>query len=937
MPGTGVTPVAVPTAGRAHFLEAAMLIDGVGPGAPSDLTPGRLRRGVVVDLVLLVATTLAVGIWCTAFTGFPKGYDVWGHLSKARMVARWFPEINWNDEWYAGEPAFQGSYPPGYHVLVAATSHVTGWSLAHSMTVLAACAVVALVGGCYLLVVAITAGRVAGLLAAGLLLGSPTMWDQVVELGLYPRFTGLGLGAVAVAGAAWHRRRATRPRALATVLVLAASLITHPVSGAVAAGAVALVLLCAHTPGPVARLRRTAAVVAAAGGLCGSFYVPLVLIPRSQSALTDVEVPLRPTELGWPTSHVLSTLPPATLVGVLVVVGTLLVARRAAVRLPAAVRNPPVATAHRPAGDVASSDVLSAYLLWCERRHQAVPELLIAGGLTLAALAAVGYGLVGHVTAHFTYYVNGLQPRDLLVYPAWLLAVALAVGGNVALRDARPVTRRAGVVVAAAAVLACLVITVPLLPGAVRDSSTGTSDAMIAILPADALHDDDHRIAGTSDATSRWINAATDTRQLRGYDDHGNLHLDRQFWLEQTLRGAAGSTRQQRGFLVDYYAARWVLTDDADATASLAADPAFTLVGRHPVLPDVAAWRYRDARPVVTAVTAPTVLVIGDDQHFDLLLRTLALADVGADRLLPVRGPATLGEVTPDLLRGHPTVLVYGATPGPHPDAAVFADYVAAGGHVVVDAADVASVDTVSQVVGAPVRTSRKSAAADRWDFTGADAGEAVTWSPPTYDGSSAWVTRAPAGGPVNGVVLLATTGSPLLVRAAAGAGDVTWSGMNLPYHALVFARSTEATYLGRLLGALDDAAPVVPLTAARPSPERREVVLPAGVDRVFVREYRADDWHATVNGRPVPVLAAGPDMMFVQVAPHATAVTVRLDYRLGAAEQAGIVVSVLTALALVWFGVGRGWPPPIGRITARAERAVTARRRRGGLPDDAR
>ena len=162
--------------------------------------PARRRTGslfgVLVDLAGLTGITVLIGWYCTAFTGFPKGYDVWGHMSKVRMLIDGFPDVNWNDQWYGGQPAFLGSYPPGYHGLVAGLAWVSGWSLPHTMVVLAGAAVVVLILGCYLLVFGVTGRRIPALLGAGVLLGSPTMWDQVVELGLYPRFTAMSFNRI---------------------------------------------------------------------------------------------------------------------------------------------------------------------------------------------------------------------------------------------------------------------------------------------------------------------------------------------------------------------------------------------------------------------------------------------------------------------------------------------------------------------------------------------------------------------------------------------------------------------------------------------------------------------------------------------------------------------------------------------------------------------
>ncbi|MCU7722573.1 6-pyruvoyl-tetrahydropterin synthase-related protein [Actinoplanes sp. KI2] len=866
----------------------------------------RLRGwlGPVADLVLLIVATVLIGRYCGAFTGFPKGYDVWGHMSKVRMLVDGFPHIDWNDQWYAGQPAFLGSYPPGYHLLVAGLSWVTGCSLPDAMLVVGAAAVIMLIAGCYLLVFGVTGSRVAGLLSAGLLLASPTMWDQIVELGLYPRFTAMAIGALAAGCAALYRRSPSRLRATATVVLLAGSLGTHPISGGICSGAVGLVLLCAVEPDFRARVRRAVVTVGAAYAVCGFFYLPLVLMKRSQSAFTDVEVPLRFDELGWPSHGWLDTLPPVMLIGwavaVVAVARALVVSRRLA--RPTGIV---VAPTDRSGGSWVSAGAAAGFIERSERLARQVPDVLIAAGLTAAGFVAIGYGLLGHFLDRFPYYVNGLQPRDLLVYPAWLLSAALGILTCVAVHHRRRLARTAAALISTVLVGACLAQTVPLLPTGVRDSSDVATDAMIGLLPPEAYRSQDYRIFGVSDLTSRWINAVTTTPQLRGYDDHGNLHLDWQYWLEQTVTGAPTDTNaQQMRFLLDYYAGRWLLTDTEQTRSKLAGDPAFIQAGREQVYADVSIWAYRDAHPIATAVTAPTVLVIGDDVHYDLLLRTLALAGVGADRLLPVRGPATLTDVTAAQLRDYPTVFVYGAAPGKRPATAAFAAYTQAGGNLVLDIADNPAADAVAKAVGAPVGGTRSSIVADRWWFTGIHAATTAHWSPPLYGGSAPWdVLTSTTTGKAD--VLLASGGTPVVQRAPVGTGHVTWSGLNLPYHAAAFANPHEAAYLGRLLGAAETAEPVTPVTRVRHNAEHRDVILPPGVNKVLVREYTSESWHATVAGRSVPLASAGPGMMFVQVPEHSTAVTISLEYRLSFFEQAGIGVSILAVLAILGFAAG--------------------------------
>ncbi|MGC8627845.1 MAG: hypothetical protein ACP5VR_09915, partial [Acidimicrobiales bacterium] len=215
---------------------------------------------------------------------------------------------------------FQGTYPPGYHLVIAGTTWASGLSLAGSMQLWGALGIAAEVLGCYGLVLAVTSNRAAALVAAGLVLATPVLWCQELVWGLYPRTLGFGFAALGIATAALYRRRASRPRAVATTVLLGLALWCHPVPGLIGVGLAAGVLLISSSPPLRTRLTHAAWVCAGAIGLSASFYLPLLLLPRTQSALTGNLQPLRWYELFLPIKGDISTLPPVMIALALAVV-----------------------------------------------------------------------------------------------------------------------------------------------------------------------------------------------------------------------------------------------------------------------------------------------------------------------------------------------------------------------------------------------------------------------------------------------------------------------------------------------------------------------------------------------------------------------------------------------------------------------------------------
>ena len=107
----------------------------------------RAAARTAVELVLITAVVWWIGGHATAFTGVPEGYDATGHLSKAQFITSNWPHVAWNYEWYSGQPTFAGSYPPGYHVLLAFVAWAGQVSLRTAMNAVTFGALVLLVNG----------------------------------------------------------------------------------------------------------------------------------------------------------------------------------------------------------------------------------------------------------------------------------------------------------------------------------------------------------------------------------------------------------------------------------------------------------------------------------------------------------------------------------------------------------------------------------------------------------------------------------------------------------------------------------------------------------------------------------------------------------------------------------------------------------------------
>jgi hypothetical protein len=897
----------------------------------------------------LEISTLLIGIWWVgehgdAFTGFPKGHDAMGHLSKAQFIASNWPHISWNYEWYSGQPAFAGSYPPGYHLLLVAVSWVANVSLPTAMNAVTYGAIALLITGMYAIVRAGTGSHLGALLGASLLVASPTMWSQNVVLGLYPRFTALALLAPALATAIVFARKGSRLPALGTVMLLALSLSMHPIVGAMGIVMIAAIVVVGkvHTIG--ARAVAAVALVGVALMLAAYFYLPLALQSRSQSLFINSEVPLPFSALGFDANHSMDSLPVLVLAVALVVALVVLrMCKRPRVSYESKLalgedvlllRGPPL---DGGLPESARSDV-RRYVQWY-RRRQATG---FAMRLCLLFVAAVPwfllYGFVGYFDKSFPYYINGLQPSDLLVYPAFLCCAVVGIGFGIAssrlrarwpnrqparLRPLVLVGRNAsrGVLVMAAVAMVVLPMgeLVPMVRPSTSVNDTAVQATRVSVFPTEAGAQRDFRIAGTGDSLTRWINEYSDSPQDRGYDDHGVLHFDWQNWLEQTLTKAS-FTAQQRDFLLDWYAIKWIDTDSGQSEIGPYADPSrFDVLATATNYADFASFLYLQAKPIMSASSAPTVLVVGDMQHFDLLLRALSYSDVGSDQLIPVQGPASLDDVGVADLAHFDTVMLYGAAVADAArDAKLLSSYVHGGGRLVVDAADdQPAMAALARAKNSPLPVKAASDAQIKgpgwaWSSAANDsllAGLSLEdFAPASYADQDVWSVFGATQLQSWARTDLTTHGKPVVVSGPLGSGEVIWSGLGLPYHVDSFASGPESAWLGRLLGAATDhvTAGSATFTAQFVDAGHRRVVTSAG-SGVLLKEQDAADWHATVDGRGTSIYPAGPGMMWIPLPADGARHVVDARYELSSVEQLGYLISALTLLVVLALFASRG------------------------------
>lgn len=907
---------------------------------PAPPASARARQGGhLLDALLLTALTLWLGARASAFHGTPEGYDAFGHIAKVRFLIENWPHVSWNYSWYSGMPTFQGSYPPGYHGLVALLAEPLGLGISTAMNAVTLGSMLAIVLGCYSTVLTVTSERRWACVSAALLLGTPALWSHAVETGLLPRLLGMGFTALALAAAARFAVRGGRVAFAVAAFATAAALSSHVIVGVLALGLVAGVLLVGPRSTAWARAAEAVLSAAVALGLTAYFYLPLAIIGGAQSPFTDAVTELGWRNVLWPEDGSLSGLSP------LLVLAGLLAGVVAARRL----RPPTVGLADKralgldvlwlshPVGPVPPRST-AAVRRWARWRTRLAVEgfpLRLALLLLAGFPCVLAYGTVGYVLDPFPLFVGGLQPSDLLGYLALLGATAVGLVGGSVLRSwparlgkgRRPV-RVIALASGALSVASVVLATAAALPGAARGNASPTNPATADWLDPSWSAQRQLRVTGAADSATNVVNAVSRVPQTRGYQANGILQLDWQVWLEQSQLDP-GTPAAVQDYLLDWHGVGWVLADSRKESLARYTGDATRFA---PVAGtgDVRSFAYGPATPVLGASDAPTVLVVGDDAHYDLVLRALSHGGLGSSRLVTLQGPAAVDELIGADLSFADTVLLYGSTVR---DAAAATStlrtYVAGGGRLVVDDSDGSLAELAGQAESVlPVLRQREVSVSGSWGWQAppdplTDGVDVNAFGPPSYGGSGRWDVQAASSLNPWARPLLSSSGGVVAAAGQIGRGQSVWSGIGLPYHAASFGSAEEAELVGRLVGARE--AAVAPEAVARfVHSQRREITVGPEARGVLFKEHVARGWHATAGGEELRIAAAGPGMMYVPLPARTGTSTVVLTYRSGRVEQVGGAVSLLALVGVLAF---LAWRP---RRRARAELPRPARARRG-------
>lgn len=489
------------------------------------------------------------------------------------------------------------------------------------------------------------------------------------------------------------------------------------------------------------------------------------------------------------------------------------------------------------------------------------------------------------------------------------------------------------------------------------------------LIPSWVEGDDKNVRMYTIDATVNiWWNSLYDMPLARGYIDPPLTTAERWglFWLDSVMSVGAESNRssleidwevpsevvdENTKFLLDWYAVRFLEGNHSSTGNSLFAQhitsdefvnkrASATVSGylkRYETKSGEEEWDENGKQslnyfrikksltsPIVSASRVPVVLLIGSDTGYDTLMRYLGQVNFNSQKIILVKGPKFIDEVSLSDLTGFDGVVLYEYDYRKYSKAwAAIEGFVKNGGSLFVDTGvEVKESDSINLPARFPrelpavfpvIKTMREDLGKE-WivEIAEHELTKGVKFSDFSrldFDGEAWNISHPTTGEEVEekAEVILKLKGHPVVVKSNELGGEVIWSGLNLPYHIIREHNNEEAEFLANIFEDLYGVGKKI----ARPDAEvewvspQEILVKTSDAKGVLVKEQGFPGWEAVVDagGRKdrATIHLTGPSspgFMYVKT-PESGPVSVRFRYK---GDRAVRWISFVSAVVVLYL-----------------------------------
>lgn len=854
--------------------------------------------GWLLGISAVLAYVVYAGYYLDAWTGFPKGVDVFARMTRVRFILDFFPNINWQYHWANGLPTFatEGAF---FYYLSAFMVKITGISIENSMIVLGFLAFAFLGIGVYGYVYTLTKRIEAGILSVFLILSSFSVWSWMVWGGIYPRIFAVGLMSMSL----WLLARlltkneldlSRRLNLVVLVLTLSALLLTHIMIAFFALMAISLHLFFSNFA-KSQKLQLAVTLFGSSLAISAVIYLPFLtgisgssgkffgvisqVVPLTFGALLDQG------EIGW---FIFPTLIIAMLINF---------------------------------NWFKKSGV--AFLIW--------PSLIML--IFFSVYAFIGYtGLSGKY-----YYINGFIPASAALFIVFFASIVSGIllgklsGGT----DKR---RFISLFLTIAVIVGTIVI-IPInadwqrnfhkklnrtfVSDSADPKSTISNARKMGDLPKTEFQ---YRFAPFDALEAVWFSYDYQTPQERDYYGQGILHIDWRYWFEQALWNAKFSPEETK-MALDWFAIKWF----SESVSNLGPirpieqilkefpsrymnNPIDKFTNQYAYIDWAMLLRFEviDPAPIMSATNATPVLLIGQEDGYNMLFRNLALINVNSQKLIPLLGKVYIDDYKLTDLKYFKALVLYDYKYHNKQTAfKLLQDYVNGGGNLLWELAGSPDEEGVLSEPS-PFTSVKKESVKKDWDYTGASESAILNvnvsaFSPLVYDGGP-WKLSEAAGSDLRSGAkgLIGKDGQWIAAVGEYGQGKVILTGYNFLFHMNSSKNTEEVKFLAGIVDTLglSTVAQKVDFQAQFVNPEKRTINITAPTTGVLFKENFHYKWHAYLDkSGEQHIYYAGPGLMYVLL-PNNTNFPAKLtfEYKQTLIETIGIIISLLGLGGLVYY-----------------------------------
>ena len=851
-----------------------------------------LSRRVIpylLDLFIVSFSTLVLSLVAGAWTGFPKGNDVYNTLTRTKYILSFFPHLLWNFQWDSGTLfTSHSAFSILPNLIVASVVKLTGWPIEFALNLVATVSACATGIGVYATVLEVTRDRYASV-AAALMVSAVAMegslWFVWLGVGEYEMFISSAFLVFSILALIRYLKRNNIARLLMAVLCLSLTFQSHVwVAMVAAAAAVSMIFSCVR--GLRNMIRNLVLIFLPAILLSSYFYIPLISY-RGNTPLTLEALPNQ-------------------------FYGTIQRNAISYLILP-----------------------LTLILLAFTRLYKLKISTPLGRG-TLRSLEIISTLLALHALMYFVWrFIWGVEFWDSLHY----LTIFLALISGIAIAQIRlkinamkSWVRRFASFAVPVGVISIVILsaipsgtlsfyTVPRI--SMRAGYNAPEAELIKPIMQNVNETFVYRV-GIPDhsSTGAWFSYAYDNPQTGHYMGGLSLHPEWTGWFLVSV-WQTSNNYEETDYLLKWFAIKWFIWPHPEATYPnyikfLDKPHSYDLMGTSDDK-KYYVFLFKDAMPIISAVNAPAYLVVGDDLAYGNVFRSLAYWETEGFPPILVRGGKFIDDHTIAELKRFQAVILYGYDYHSRDEAYnLVRQYVEQGGSLIIDTGYSPESTSALLPLPSPIATTQGTDFGKTWRFTGAE--HAITtginftrFSAAVYAQKYPWGISVSTNESVRAgaQVLLWNYGRPVVVMSELGLGRTIWSGLNLPYHIMTYGNSEESKFFFRMLDWTvqfsNDREREARYAVERPNPQRVEVFVKSRANGILFKESYFEDWHAFImaNGRrtDLAIYRSGPDFMYVPLeSTLSQPLNVIFEYQMSNIEWSGIIVSVVTMVVLIGY-----------------------------------